>query len=102
MRDEKVKRNFAYRSRHHPRRQYSPTFMEFVHRQEERREHHEQEMSKHASCGKSVEKSADNQRYHAIPDTFDTPPVPLISAFDLFLSAALMFLFITMLLLFMN
>ena len=98
MRDEKVKRNFAYRSGYHPRRQYSPTFMEFVHRQEERQEHHEQEMSQHAPCGKS----ADNQRYHPIPNTFDTPPVPLINTFDLFLAAALMFLFISMLLLFMN
>lgn len=100
MRDEKVKRNFAYRSGHHQRRHYSPTFMEFVHRQEERKEHHEQEMSQHASCGKSVEKSTDNQRHRATPGTFNAPPGPLINTFDLFLAAALMFLSITMLLLF--
>lgn len=74
-----VKRNFTSRPRHHRRR--SPTFMEFVHRQEERQENHEQ-----AAHG----------------DTLDAHPVPLVDMMDLLLAGTLLFIFITMLLLVMN
>lgn len=75
-----VKRNFTSRPRHHRRRR-SPTFMEFVHRQEERQENHEQ-----AAHG----------------DTLDAHPVPLVDMMDLLLAGTLLFIFITMLLLVMN
>lgn len=96
MRDEKVKWNFAYRSGHYSRRDYSPSFMEFVHRQEERQEHDDQQIKKLTLNGTSI--PADTPGKRAV----ERPSVPLLSLADLLLAGTLMFLFITLLLLIMN
>lgn len=94
MRDEKVKWNFAYRSEYYSRRDGSPSFMEFVHRLEERQEQDDRQIKEHALHGTSQQISAE------IPT--ESPSPPLISLADLLLAGALMFLFITLLLLIMS
>lgn len=98
---DRLKKSLASPSEHH-RRRGSPTFMEFVHRQEERLESHIREMKKKPTSLESVEPPSTPQTDHYQPDNVDISSEPLINMFDLLLAGTLMFAFITMLLLFMN
>ena len=102
MRDEKLKRSFAYRSEPLSRHHNAPTFMEFVHRQEERQENHEQERKRLPFYVKSVDKAEEAHAASTTQEPQNIPPVPLIDLADLLLAGMLMFLSITMILLFTN
>ncbi|HFZ8994060.1 TPA: hypothetical protein ACIPUI_001157 [Citrobacter freundii] len=78
------------------------TFMEFVHRQEERLESHMQEMKKSHSQAESAEPLMAQKPSTTLDDSIDTPPVMSADVIDLLLMGVLAFIFITMLFLFIN
>ncbi|MFU0921297.1 hypothetical protein [Kluyvera sichuanensis] len=102
MKDEKVKRNFAYRTEHSPRRHDSPTFMEFVHRLEERQESQEHEKKGSQPYHQHIEIKNHFSSDSILQGTLSTVPASLINLADLLLAGTLISLFIIMLLLVMN